>query len=158
VQATWFEMEWADQERAELQRIKLEWAELQQAELRRIESLIPELEVVDLLLPEIKQAEVDKWVDLEAHIAPILDVSKRHVVMLRQTPEIERAREVSKHLAWKFRERLARMESDTTHPLNPAIQALISIAKVPARGMAPLQQALVGVAKAASHVLLALLA
>jgi hypothetical protein len=158
VQATWFEMEWSDQERAELQRIKLEWAEVQRAELQRIESLIPELEVLDLTLPDIEQAEVERWIDLEAHIAPIFDESTRHVVMLRRSPEVERAREVSKHLAGKIRERLARLESDTAHPLNPAIQAFISIAKVPARGMAPLQQALVGVSKAASHVLLALLA
>jgi len=147
-QATWFDMEWVDQERAELQRIKLKWtelrrAELQQAELQRIELLIPELELVELALPEIE---------------PILEASTRHLASLRQAPELEKAREASKHLAWKIRERLASMESDTAHPVNQAIQAFVSIAKVPAHGIAPLQQALVGVAKAASHVLLALLA
>jgi hypothetical protein len=143
VQATWLEMKWADQERAELQRIEL---------------LIPELEMVELALPEIERAEVERWVGLEAHVAPILEASTRHLASLRQAPEIEKAREASKHLAWKIKERLASMESDTAHPLNPAIQAFVSIAKVPARGIAPLQQALVGVAKAASRVLLALLA
>jgi len=163
VQATWVEMEWVDQERLELQRIKLEWAELewaelQRAELKRIELLIPELELVELALPELWRAEMERWVELEAHVAPILEASTRHLALLRQAAEIEKAREASKHLAWKVRERLSSMGSDTTHPLNQAIQAFVSIAKVPARGIAPLQQALVGVAKAASHVLLALLA
>ena len=163
VQATWVEMEWVDQERLELQRIKLEWAELewaelQRAELKRIELLIPELELVELALPELWRAEMERWVELEAHVAPILEASTRHLALLRQAPEIEKAREASKHLAWKVRERFSSMGSDTTHPLNQAIQAFVSIAKVPARGIAPLQQALVGVAKAASHVLLALLA
>jgi len=101
---------------------------------------------------------MERWVELEAHVAPILEASTRHLALLRQAPEIEKAREAGKHLARKVRERLSSMGSDTTHPLNQAIQAFVSIAKVPARGIAPLQQALVGVAKAASHVLLALLA
>jgi hypothetical protein len=173
VQETWFETEWNGQQRAEVQSIKLHWIELQeaevqsiklhwdelrQAELQRIELLIPEFELIEPAIPEIKQAEMERWVGLEAHVAPILEASTRHLVSLRQAPEIEKAREASKHLAWKVRERLASMESDSAHPLNPAIQALISVAKVPARGIAPLQQALVGVAKAASHVVLALLA
>jgi len=163
VQATWVQMEWVDQERLELQRIELEWAEmewaeLKRAELQRIELLIPELELVELTLPELGRADMERWVELEAHVAPSLEASMRHLARLRAAPEIERAREASKHLARKIRERLSSMESDTAHPLNQAIQAFVSIAKVPARGIAPLQQALIGVAKAASHVLLALLA
>ncbi len=144
-------LEWAVRERAKLEQIKLEWAELEWAELERLELELPEL-------PDLKDIEMERWVVLEAHVAPILEASSRHLASLRRAPEIEKAREASRHVAWKVGERLARMKSDATHPLNPAIQALISIAKVPARGIAPLRQVFAAVAKAASHVLLALLA
>ena len=163
VQATWNEqslaklellaMEWVDQERIELERIQLEWAEMERAEMERAE-----LQRIELLLPELERVEVARWVDLEAHVAPILEASTRHLASLRRAPEIESAREASKHLAWKIRDRIASIESDGAHPLNPALQTFVSIAKVSARGIAPLQQALVGVTKAVSHVLLALVA
>jgi len=158
VQATWNEQslaklerlasKWVDQERIQLEQIQLEWLEMERAELQRIE----------LLLPELERVEVARWVDLETHVAPILEASTRHLASLRRAPEIENAREASKHLAWKIRDRIASIESDSAHPLNPAIQTFVSIAKVSARGIAPLQQALVGVTKAVSHVLLALVA
>ena len=163
VQAAWVEqplaklerigLEWADQERTELERIRLQWAEIEWAELERVQ-----LERLELELPELAVGEMESWVTVEAHVAPVLEASARHLASLSMAPEIERAREASERLAWKVRERLARMGSDPAHPLNPAIQAFISIAKVPARGIAPLRQALAGVVKAASHVLLALVA
>ena len=150
------ELDWADQERAVVERIRLQWAEIEWAELERIH-----LEQLEPSLPELAVGGMESWVGveaIEARVAPILEASTRHLASLRMVPEIERAREASEHLAWTVRERLARMGSDPTHPLNPAVQAFVSIARVPARGFAPLRQALAGVVKAASHVLLALVA
>ena len=163
VQATWIEqplaklerieLKWADQERIRREQIELQWAQFERAEIERVD-----LARIELQLPEIELAEMERWSELEARIAPILEASTHHMVSLRQAPELEEAREASRHLAWKVRERLARMKSDPAHPLNPAIKALVSMAKVPAHGIAPLRQALAAVATAASHVLVALLA
>jgi hypothetical protein len=123
-------------------------------QLRVIEAKerLAELQLASVELPEAVWVEVER-IDVSEHVAPLLEAS-----LSRRFIEMEKVKKAGERFAWTFKERFAEMESDTAHPLSPAIHAFVSIAKVPARGVGPLQQALSGVAKAFSHVLQALLA
>lgn len=134
----------------ELARIELPAVELPPAAWAAMSA--PEAALAEAELQQEMWAELAR-IDVEAHLASLSDA-----LASQRLVEIEQARKAGERFAWKVKERFTDIESDSTHPLGPAIHALVSIAKVPARSIRPLQQAVTGVAKAFSHVLKALLA
>jgi hypothetical protein len=133
----------------ELARLELPAVELPPAAwtaVRAAESAWAEAELQQEMWVEMER------VDVEEHLARMIEAAAPPSVL-----EIEKAKKAGERFAWRIKQRFAEVESNAAHPLSPAIHAVVSIAKVPARGIGPLRQALAGVAKAFSHVLQALL-
>lgn len=133
----------------ELARIELPAVELPPAAWAAMRT--PEAAWAEAELQQARWAELAR-IDVEAQLARLSEASAQQRVL-----EIEDVRKAGERFAWKIKERFTDIESDSAHPLSPTIHALVSIAKVPARSIGPLRQALTGVAKAISHVLQALL-